>query len=1187
MINNIELLLYPNNQAFSLDINEDSVFDINYLISDIQDISAVKAAYSKTLTLPDTKNNYLAFKSIIDLDFETNTYNEEYFNINSKTKCQVLVDKIMVFNGYLQLTNITYENGVNRYNCVLYDATYKLADAISGLYLTDLKLDALSHTYSLTNIVDSWNNERGYYYPFIDYNNGWKYENINNTVNRLQVTDFKPAISVKFLWDLIFASASVAYRSNFLNSSTFSNLVMPSVYKDVPIGLATQSDTLKFKVSMTLTHSTTENLIDAGAATNATSLNGYAYVQGSGPFIFPNPGPGHPGGPTYSPIVGQVLEANVNGTWKWNSGKWVGGYIWWSNTSPMSSIQYGEHKGTVLRFNDETTNIQSNNYDGNNLWDSANYVYTNNNINTYNQRFVCNLDIFSIYPLNSKTYYSGQGTIEPDTIRVDIYRSINPITGITDSNWSNGLGFQLPNGNGLNNWFEFYGDGSCNTPNGNINIIDFMSAYKDRLDYAITGGVPSNMARINLYTDYLDNRKDAFNRYKPLVYGEQLRVVIRWKTWHSGFILPNVPDDPSSSSIITNKIAILGGTISTSSLIWNGTTASGTFLEAVPVKTFPASSISSDYTTDTITINNHGLTNDTIVFFSTLTGGSGLYTGLNYYIINATTNTFKLSNTIGGSAVNFTTNIGLATLLTREAIWTPNTNFYSEIGSNVIPGGTMNMKYTLPEMKQSEFIDNITKMFNLYYENDKDIPGLINIEPRSNYINAGNTRDWTDRVDHTQPINRQLLAETQNKITLFNYTEDSDKLNKTYKDKYNYSYGSYKYEISKNEYLKGTKDIKVSFAPTPMVKMKPYELDLSKNFIFSQIIANTTTTDSGGFKIKPRIMYKKLVNLTGGLNISIWDNTTNLLSTYNYYPYAGTQDDPYIPSLTLDFGTPYEIYYQGKYISNRNLVNMYWKDYLDEISGINSYIITVKMYLTPVDIYNFKFNDLIYINLSSFSLGSGGQYYRVNKISGYNPSLLNLCEVELIKADKYSVKSISVNGGNGSIFGSGSGNSSSSSATQVSNFITNNNTAAISSNGTNQMSGSGIAMGTNNTLSANAIINGNSNNILPNGIGSIVSGSSNTLSGNAIIMGSNNNVANGINNVIIFGDNIDANTSNAIITGNPIIEYFNEIDAGSNKVIDPFSDGSPINVIDAGYNAIVSIDKDSMINMIDCKVDEV
>jgi hypothetical protein len=60
-------------------------------------------------------------------------------------------------------------------------------------------------------------------------------------------------------------------------------------------------------------------------------------------------------------------------------------------------------------------------------------------------------------------------------------------------------------------------------------------------------------------------------------------------------------------------------------------------------------------TSNTITINNHGLTDGQVVqFSSTTTLPAGLSANTDYYVVNSTTNTFKVSTTFGGSAVDIT-----------------------------------------------------------------------------------------------------------------------------------------------------------------------------------------------------------------------------------------------------------------------------------------------------------------------------------------------------------------------------------------------------------------------------------------------------------------------------------------------------------------------------------------------------
>ena len=56
----------------------------------------------------------------------------------------------------------------------------------------------------------------------------------------------------------------------------------------------------------------------------------------------------------------------------------------------------------------------------------------------------------------------------------------------------------------------------------------------------------------------------------------------------------------------------------------------------------------------------HGLSNGDRIQFTSLTGGAGLATATTYYVVNATTGTFQLAAAIGGTAINFTTDISAA-----------------------------------------------------------------------------------------------------------------------------------------------------------------------------------------------------------------------------------------------------------------------------------------------------------------------------------------------------------------------------------------------------------------------------------------------------------------------------------------------------------------------------------------------
>ena len=72
-------------------------------------------------------------------------------------------------------------------------------------------------------------------------------------------------------------------------------------------------------------------------------------------------------------------------------------------------------------------------------------------------------------------------------------------------------------------------------------------------------------------------------------------------------------------------------------------------------------------TGDLVTLNNHGLNNGDTIQFATITTTTGISINTTYYVVNATTNTFKVADTPGGSAKALTTN-GSGTMRAAQVI---------------------------------------------------------------------------------------------------------------------------------------------------------------------------------------------------------------------------------------------------------------------------------------------------------------------------------------------------------------------------------------------------------------------------------------------------------------------------------------------------------------------------------------
>lgn len=1090
-----------------LDVDPDETIDITYNIADVNNISARNSSYSKTITLPDTGNNREIFSYIYDLNFEVQSLegigSNYYFNPNKKTKCTLIVDDVIIFKGYLQLTKVNYHSITKTitYDVTVYDNTQNLYTLIADKKLTDIDFSNLNHIYNQTNIYNSWYSSTGPYYPFIDWGKNWVWDDINGTQpNRfIKSSDFKPALPAKDIFDRIIYGVSCSYTSTFLNSTRFKNLIVPLGSKIH--NYATFSSDKVFKVSCD---------------------NNPRYA------LMPNNG-----------VIGlnhqrfYSLGPNVNGTGWWQDGTNTGSPI--SIGTPATykgGVATGQMRGAKIILNDESTAIQADNYDSNNMFDNSYSVYefVNNVSEVYNQRFTFNFEAWTKWNFRAEENRDASGrpvSTTPNCIQVTFYRQFNPSTGVTSSEWVNGLGIRIPPHQDTND-FMIYDDGTTNYGDDNVEVFNFKP--HSNYYYFPWGLWNSTYIKAKCTSDWLDNRYDVNNRYRPLYPGEKVRVVVRWY----------------------NSVSY-----------WAG---------------LPYLGVTGPYGNP---FNNNCAGYNTFEIL-----GGLAYTG-----------DFAGDSNDFGQSSHF--------------YYKPNTCFYNEVDNDCIPGGIVRINNNLPaNITQADFIASIIKMFNLYIQPDPNFEGNLLIEPRDDYYNNGELKDWTNKLENAEDLQIQILAETQNKVTVFKYKEDSDYYNTYYQNYFNSeTFGQYTYDITGNEYLKGKKEVGVIFSNSPMVKMEPLQNDASFNFIYPRITNDLTTNNIDNQNISPniRIMQRYqngLYPLTKG-NILVWDNVNRNFNYYNGYPYAGHLDNPYNPTFDLCFGQPRMMLHQYKAVYN-NLVNTYWKNMLDEVSSVNSRIVTAKFYLTPVDIHNFKFSDIIYLAVSGDYIGGGGQYYRVNKISGYNPNNpTSLCEVELIKADKVTPKVISSLGGNyaaqslmgiSSAFIGVTASDETSAPWSVSamiapSYVSNQNVSNyFSSNDSNTINKSSVTLGANNFTNGQAIINGGGVKILSSGDNIFVNGDDTTINGGTnqvFVVGSGITIEPLVNNVFVVGDDLTINNSDTVVFGKPIRQFSNRICAGIDEVLGEFSDGNIINRVSAGRDKILGYGSYTAINRITAGRDNV
>jgi len=158
---------------------------------------------------------------------------------------------------------------------------------------------------------------------------------------------------------------------------------------------------------------------------------------------------------------------------------------------------------------------------------------------------------------------------------------------------------------------------------------------------------------------------------------------------------------------------------------------------------------------------------------------------------------------------------------TRMAVrWDPSTNFKltyedSFLGNN----NSFELNDLRPKnLKQSEFLNDIFKLFNCFVETDPNDNKKLIIKSYNYYFTDSASKDWTEKLDQVAPKTSSLKNEFA-KQTVFTYTEDEDIFNKDFKSKYGYPF-NYKIIENDSEFITSKNEIKLNIASTIIKTIK-------------------------------------------------------------------------------------------------------------------------------------------------------------------------------------------------------------------------------------------------------------------------------------------------------------------------------------------------------------------------------
>ena len=304
----------------------------------------------------------------------------------------------------------------------------------------------------------------------------------------------------------------------------------------------------------------------------------------------------------------------------------------------------------------------------------------------------------------------------------------------------------------------------------------------------------------------------------------------------------------------------------------------------------------------------------------------------------------------------------------------------------LVYGDTITINDTIPKnIMQKDFLSSIMKMFNLYLYEDNTLQKMIKIKPYVDFYDTdvNDALDWTYKMDVGKPLVLKPMSELNARYYLFKYKDDSDYYNEQYKKRFNLGYGTNKFDTG-FEFAKEETSVDLIFSSTPLVG---YDVN---GKVYPTIFKRTGDVVGTGEETMDhniRIMQSKLITGVASYEIKI-DST--VITTKTEYPYAGHFNDPYTPTIDINYAIPSLLYYQPTNIASIdvNLFTLYWIQYMYEIIDQDSRLLIANFRLNEQDINQLDFSKLIYIQ---------GVLYRLNKINDYNATQRDTCKVELLK----------------------------------------------------------------------------------------------------------------------------------------------------------------------------------------------
>jgi hypothetical protein len=302
--------------------------------------------------------------------------------------------------------------------------------------------------------------------------------------------------------------------------------------------------------------------------------------------------------------------------------------------------------------------------------------------------------------------------------------------------------------------------------------------------------------------------------------------------------------------------------------------------------------------------------------------------------------------------------------------------FWDLYQSPQLISSTVDMSLGIPNIDCLEFLRSMITMFNLVIIQD-EVKKEITIEPYNTYFNdSGRVRkDFTKILDTSTPYKIEPLSYDLSKDVVWTYTNtEFEYLPKLFKDRFDYNFGREKF-TSESNILAGEQVYELPFVscPTSGVTGAPNFIIPQYYYLNNQQQAPYATKPHLFFWVGNRYAYKDIYRSVQGSWYLLSGGTAVEWSTYPCVSHLSTLESQ-LPEVIsdLNFKSTFDFFGNTTTYINQfteyTLYNSFWRTYVNNLYSPYGKRFTGNFYYKPIDVYETKLNDKVWIKDSWFTI---------------------------------------------------------------------------------------------------------------------------------------------------------------------------------------------------------------------------